>query len=391
MREDGSVDLVLRCDASDFQVNHMRATLHFDPARAASLDPVAPPAPVEAPALDPKAVLYGDLFFHRGRFKRVERYRVLRGLGCVAEIDCRDESFFGAFQPQQLMLGDPGARDAAIHAIQACMPHRDLLPVGVESITSGPLGGDAPLLLLARERSRKHDIYTYDLELVDATGTTVERWVGLQLQSIAGASARQRWTAPLLAPRLEEMAWESFASSQLWAALVPGCDRSASERAAAIAAGDGERLQHRPDGKPLLASSRSVSVSHGDAHTLAVVSREPVACDMEAVEPRSSEIWRDLLGTEHERLARLLSESTGEPFDASATRVWGAQECMRKLGLQRETPITLRATRGEEELHLEAGAYAVLSLKTRLRGCEQPVVITLIGKGKRSGADDALL
>ncbi|MBW2274105.1 MAG: SDR family oxidoreductase [Deltaproteobacteria bacterium] len=381
MRDDGSVELVLRCDASDFQVNHMRAALRFDPAHAPGpADPALPEAG-EAPELDPERELYGDLFFHDGRFRRVRRYRTLRGRSCVAEIDVRDENFFGAFQPQALVLGDPGARDAAIHAIQACVPHRDLLPVGVESIHCGALGGDAPLLLHARERSRSGDFYTYDLQLVDAKGRALESWVGLKLQAVSGAAPRESWPAPLLGPRLEELAEEQLACSDLRAALVAGSDRAASERAAAVAAGDGETLRRRSDGKPLLESGRSVSTSHGDRCTLAVVARQPVACDLEQVTSRPAEIWQDLLGPEHERLARVVAAAADETFDASATRVWGAQECLRKLGLQRETPITLGDAAGEADcVRFEAGSHSVVSLKARIQGSDEPVVITLMAQ-----------
>jgi enediyne polyketide synthase len=118
------------------------------------LSALAPSQGVPA-VLEDGAALYGDLFFHRGRFARVLRYHELHSDGCLVDIACRDEAFFGAFQPTRLCLGDPGARDAAIHALQACVPDRDLLPIGVRRIAAGRLGGCALLRVRAVERSRR--------------------------------------------------------------------------------------------------------------------------------------------------------------------------------------------------------------------------------------------
>jgi enediyne polyketide synthase len=257
--------------------------------------------------------------------------------------------------------------------------------VGAEKIITGELAGrlvDAgPLRLTARERARDGDLYTYDLTLADASGSTRERWIGLTLRAVAGASPREAWPAALLAPRLEELAGEHFPGAALRAALVPGGDRAASERAAVIAAGGPRRLRHRPDGKPLLDSGDAVSTSHAETHTLAVVARVPVACDIEHVEPRSLDLWRDLLGPEPYRLARVLAETAGEPLDTSATRVWGARECLRKLGLPHETPILLRAAVDGELVRFDAGPSAIASLKVRIKAADRPLVITLLARG----------
>ena len=82
----------------------------------------------------------------------------------------------------------------------------------------------------------------------------------------------------------------------------------------------------------------------------------------------------------------------GEQLDLSATRVWGAGECLKKLGLQRETPLTLRLTprpgrpvnvrlaEGGALAELEGGSASILSLRVQLREAEWPAVITLIAK-----------
>ena len=53
----------------------------------------------------------------------------------MAEIAAGNQTeWFNSFLPAQLVLGDPACRDAAIHAIQACIPHARLVPIGVGEI-----------------------------------------------------------------------------------------------------------------------------------------------------------------------------------------------------------------------------------------------------------------
>jgi enediyne polyketide synthase len=99
---------------------------------------------------------------------------------------------------------------------------------------------------------------------------------------------------------------------------------------------------------------------------------------MEAVEARDPEVWRDLLGEARYMLAQQLSDQMDEALDQSATRVWGAGECLKKLGSQRETPLTLRDVNGSTLAELEAGSASILSFVVKLRGAEVPAVITLI-------------
>jgi enediyne polyketide synthase len=389
LREDGCIEVVLRCDASDFQVNHMRATLRFGEVTEDD-DPLEGDwSEGASPELDPGRELYGDLFFHTGRFERVRQYVSLGARGCEVEIAGRDEKFFGAFQPQSLVLGDPGARDALIHAIQACVPERDLLPVAVERIEYGgqvegsegikAWAGERPLRLRARERHHEGNSYTYDVALHDADGALVERWLGLELRVVGGAAPRTSWPPGLIAPHIEALASVHLPGSGIVAALVSGVDAGASQRAVSVASGAPVRLRRRPDGKPCLEGAE-VSSSHALGYTLGVVAQRPAACDMEAVESRDPEIWRDLLGEARFELAQQLSAQMEEGLDQSATRLWGAGECLKKLGSQRETPVTLRTVNGSTLAEFEAGSASILSFVVQLSGAQLPAVITLIAE-----------
>jgi enediyne polyketide synthase len=187
------------------------------------------------------------------------------------------------------------------------------------------------------------------------------------------------WPPGLVAPHIEALARTHLPESGLVAALVPGVDAGASERAISAANSTPVSLRRRPDGKPCIEGA-VVSSSHALDHTLGVVAQRPVACDMEAVEARDPEIWRDLLGEARYELAQQLSDRMDEALDQSATRVWGAGECLKKLGSQRETPLTLRTVNGSALAELEAGSASILSLVVKLRGEETPAVITLIAE-----------
>jgi enediyne polyketide synthase len=118
-----------------------------------------------------------------------------------------------------------------------------------------------------------------------------------------------RWPAPLLAPRLEELAAAIWPRARLRAAFLPdpttgaGPNAGASERALAAARGAHGRLRHRPDGRPEIAGANAVSVSHAAGHTLAVCAEHDLACDVEESTERSAETWRDMLGADRHAAA----------------------------------------------------------------------------------------
>jgi enediyne polyketide synthase len=61
-------------------------------------------------------------------------------------------NWFSQHLLETLVLNDPAARDAALHSIQACVPHAVLLPVAVEQIMTGDLNPGEKLLAQADRR-----------------------------------------------------------------------------------------------------------------------------------------------------------------------------------------------------------------------------------------------
>ncbi len=392
--EGDGVDVALRCAQTGFAADHFRARCRWERSTGE-----APPARIELPpesvALDPRADLYGGLLFQAGRFARVQRYYELSARRCVAQIGesagepagrATDAGWFGRALPQRMILGDASVRDAAIHAIQPCIPHWTILPTGVEHIALGDLRGPGPWLVRAAERLRRGDEFTYDMEIADATGAVVERWTGLRLKVIEPAPRRDAWPLALLRPYVERRVEELVPG----ATLVVGLDedggierRGRTERAVRRALATAAPVTHRPDGRPEAADGHAVSASHAGRLTLATVGSGSLGCDLEPVLVRESRVWADLLGAARFELASQLSQRTGESESTSATRVWTAAEALEKAGAA-AAPLTFGSASHDGWAVLSAGRRSVVSYVARL-GDGQTVAMAVLVDGADAG------
>lgn len=399
---DGSVEAVIRSSETDFQADHVRATLRYEDEAPAALPavgvpdtPADPPLPADLP-LDPARELYGSVLFQGGRFRRLIGYQRLEATGCLARIAVEPRTdWFSDFAPAELVLGDPGSRDVYMHALQCCVPDATLLPAGIEELT-GAGAAAGPVTLHARERSRDGDTYIYDLDVADADGRIVESWRGLELRAVRKLDGAGPWQPLLLGPYLERRAPQVLGAA-LRCVVRPddesahnGRDsrRRATAEALCWALGRAVEVRYRPDGRPEV-DGAFVSASHGAGVTLAVTGAGPVGCDVEAVLDRPAGDWSDLLGAEGMNLARLLASRGDEPLSVAATRVWGAIECLRKAGRVLATPLTadepatgLGPGTGRWVL-LRSGGARIATFATRLRGRVEPVVFTLLAEEAR--------
>jgi enediyne polyketide synthase len=367
VREKGAVEVALRSAETSFQTDHFRAVCRFGSTpRSASLD-LAPDE--EAVPLDPARELYGGLLFQQGRFRRLCSYLRLRATECIAEAAAGEpRPWFNRHLPQQLLLGDPALRDAAIHAIQACIPHARVLPGGAAEIWARPQVGETAYRISARERSREGSLLTYDLEITNSGGELVESWRGLELRIVGTADLPHRWPAALLAPYLERRLAE--------AGLRPGIAVALSTNGHA---GD---VPRRADGKPLR-NGGYVARSHADGLTLEVSAAVAVGCDCEPVTPRPPEVWRDLLGADGFALANLVSRSAREPQQDAATRVWCALECLKKAGARPDAAIVLPSPEdssvgGQGWIALRSGAMRIDTLVAPVSGIDRPLAIAIL-------------
>jgi enediyne polyketide synthase len=389
-----TVEVVIRSSETSFQADHFRATLRY--AGAPVLDQELGDAAVESGrvSIDPAADLYGSVLFQGKRFQRVLGYRRLAATSCVAEISAVPvDSWFSDYLPRTLLLGDPGTRDAFMHAIQCCVPNATLLPAGIDRLyPAGPSALGELVTLYAVERSRAGDTYTYDLCVCDGDGAVVERWEGLRLQAVRKSAGSGPWAPALLGPYLERQVAE----------YLPGAPRCAVEPSPAVLSryADARRgqttvalrrmlerrvtLLRRGDGKPeLVGDGMAVSVSHGAGVTLVVGCAGTVGCDVETVRERPGD-WEGLLGPGPLALARLAERERGEPFPVAATRVWCAVECLRKTGHLLPGPLTLDQEGADGWVLFTAGRSRIATFATRLRGEPDPVIFAIQTEGDGS-------
>ena len=436
-RESGAIDVVLRSSDTAFQVDHFRATCRWQ-APTAWPAPAAP-LPTMDIALDPQRDMYGTILFQRGRFQRLSAYRHVRALACQAVIEPDAAvTWFGPYLPATLVLGDPGARDATIHAIQACIPHATLLPIGIDRLVLGSSPVHGPILVCARERARHGDLFIYDIDVLDATGGLRERWEGLRLRQVGQRPLPDPWPVALLGPycarRIAELlpeavvsvvltpGWTHDAAAPDHANLVPpqvgdvesrllgtpgsspapaatlerGAPRITPQPRSVAALAERQRqtdqalqhalgacrpIWHRPDGKPTVLGEPAceVSAAHSAGLTLAVAGRGPLGCDLESVVARPAALWHDLLGAERATLAAVLAQETGEDQHQAATRMWSAAECLRKAGVMLGTPLTLLSTSADGWVVLGAGALRIATVATAVQGVEGQIVLAVLG------------
>ncbi|MDT5036993.1 MAG: enediyne polyketide synthase, partial [Micromonosporaceae bacterium] len=419
VRDPTTVDVVIRSEETGFGADHFRASLRLPrpalpgartpdrPALPGARTPDRPALPgartPDGPALpvvpiDPVADLYGGVLFQGKRFQRLLAYRQASARRAVAEIStATPATWFAPFLPQDLVLADPGTRDAMMHALQCCVPDATLLPMGVERLyLADPADQNTEYIVLdARERSRDGDTYTYDLDVRDPSGAMVERWEGLTLRAVRNRDGAGPWVPSLLGSHLER------SLERVLADRVPaGCravvvepdpvgvgegstrDRRAqTELAASRALGRPVRLRYRPDGRPE-ADGVTVSASHGAGLTLVVAGSGRLSCDVESVVERATVDWTDLIGADQVAVRDLLAVETGDPTAVASTRVWSALECLRKAGATAQALVVDRVQPGGWAL-LSAGDAHIATWVTTVNDRPDPVVFAVLAGRER--------
>jgi enediyne polyketide synthase len=382
-RESGEIDVVVRTKATSFAADHFRATFRsetFDPESEGE-QPFAEAEfdgegePID---LDPTRHLYGPVLFHTGRFRCLRGYRSLQATRCLAEIEGKpDGEWFDHYLPPRLVLGDPAGRDAAIHAVQACIPHAVILPVGVDRILFGAGTSPSRTRVRARERSQDGDLLIYDLEILDEANRVRERWEGLRLRAVEGTESEGPFAAPLLGPYFERRLRDLLPGARL--SVATGAESVPSDATILRALGRTRTIVRRPDGKPEIVGSKEIeaSVSRTRSLTMAVVGPGPLGCDVEAVESRPTSVWRDLLGPRYP-LASTVAKDQNEDEATAATRVWTASECLTKAGRPAEAPLSLISRSGDGWVLFASGSLVTATLPVADWSGGRPLMLAVV-------------
>lgn len=375
-RPSGIVDIALRSSHTGFQVDHFRGSwLPCDEADAClpGVRVMFDQAPL---AIEPRTDIYGPLLPHGASFQRLQTYRQLSAEACIADIASGNtREWFRRDLPDTLLLGDPAMRDAAIHALQACIPHHTVLPVAIDRMDIRSVR-QGPRQIKARERAREGKTLIYDLELRDASGDLAERWTGLRLRMVKEQAAPQHWPLPLLGPYLERRAMDLLPGPSMHMGMELGRRGDAHRLSAAMLDGLASITRH-PDGRPLADKGYGLSHAYTGGLMLAVTGRRPLGCDLETVAPRTRDIWHDLLGATRLALAEQVGSALDEDLDTAATRVWTAMESMKKAGLPTSAPITIDPTHHDGWLILRSGTFAIAGTVLAVQSSERHVAIAI--------------
>jgi enediyne polyketide synthase len=381
------VEVVLRSEETSFQFDHFSAICRVGKQVTKSYLPSIffneRVNNETALSLEPQRDLYNQLLFQRGRFARLGCYYYLRATECEAALVAPTiKPWFGTFLPGELILNDPGALDAAIHSIQACIPQATLLPVGIDRLSYWTNAALPPYRVAARERSRTGDLFIYDLEIRDATNKLLSCCEGLQLHQVGAVELSNHRPIPLLSAYLERCIKELSLTQSLALVLTQNSESERQRRGEkAIKSLSGEVvILRRPDGKPELKAGdeRVTSIAHCGELTLAVVGCAPLACDLECVIARLPEEWRALLGAERYSLADLVAKEASEELTLAATRVWCVMECLKKSGAAVAGPITLLAVSSDGWVSFQSGALLIITYSAQVQGDNNKLALAVL-------------
>jgi enediyne polyketide synthase len=389
-----TVELAIRSAETGFAADHFTARLRFTGQAPAAGAPDQVDG-LPAVPLDPDTELYGDTLFQGPLFHRLRRYHRAAARHVDADLAAVDAAgWFAGFLPDELLLGDPGMRDALMHGNQVCVPDATLLPAGIERVhpAGATLAGAGQVRFCATERHRDGDTYLYDIAVRNSDGEVVERWDGLRLQAVRKKDGRGPWVTPLLGSYLERTINDLLGAGVAVAVEPHGEAASTEQRRQHTAVAAGRALGHpvtvryRPDGRPQIHGERTISASHAPGLTLVAAATGTIGCDVEPVAPRPASEWDGLLGT-HAALAGVLAAELGEDLDTAATRVWAATECLQKAGVTpASAPITLTPARRDAWTVFASGNLRIATLVTTLArtpsgDAQAPVVFAILTDG----------
>jgi enediyne polyketide synthase len=423
----------LQCEDSGFATDHFRATFGCADDATAAAPSLAAGLPEldEMPATHAGIVdgteLYGPICFQSGRFRRAALLPEVTSRSCRALVRGGDgQPWFGepegrgehcgadAGEDTGLVLGSPGLNDTTWHVLQACVPHRRLMPAGCEAVVfSGREAGGAveiraveirpkslrdavpgprsaaaassPPALVIRPRgaaarpSRRAVIYVWDVEAVDAAGRPLVTWRGLRLRDAGPLPRNAAWPPSLLSVYLERSAVALGLHPEL--RVTVACRQP-----------DGASLRPAPSGvvpQPPLPSDAAAARGSGqlEGFALSVLAPEAAVCSWVAAVPvPSSEPAVDPgladLANQVQRLMR-------EPQAVVSARLRAVAACLAQAGASPVSAGMAEGTPGAEWLVLSAAGGTLACTVAEISGVSCPVAIAIMtpdaGPGRGRG------
>lgn len=416
------VETVLRCAETRFQVDHARAVFRAaagpgggtgaDGAggRKGGAGGAAGPAVGELPfgSIVDGTDLYGPVFFQTERFRRVAFLPEVSSTRCRALVRGGDASPWFGLVPgpvdMPLTLGSPGLNDATLHVLQACLPHRRLLPAGCESVTFTGQEVRGALVVQARQRVPGAGPAEWDVSAVDATGRAVVSWAGLRVRDVGPLAPDAAWHPALLANLVEARAAELGVAPSLRAVISSGSaaltpSPPAPQEPATQPQGPQPQIPRPAGGRPASAGQAAAGTAPQKAppawsdtapgrgplegFELTVTAPRPVACHWESVgdpAPGGQEADEGLLRL-RQQLDGLLREEAG----ATQARFAAIAACLAALGRERGAPCLLEDACDGGWVAVQSSGVAVACTVTNLSGVQTPVAVAIAAKPAPEG------
>lgn len=361
-RYPGVIAVAVRSSTTSFHVDHFTGECIFGVESDGDTKSAASEvAQRKILPLNPVGDVYDRILFHQGRFRRITAYHELEARRCVAGISSSGkQSWFARYLPGDMILGDAASRDAVIHCVQACIPHKTVLPTGVDSIVTRAAWTAESAIITAEEREHDGDDFIYDLKVEDLNGHICERWNGLRLHAVAPIDAQRPWSAALLAPYLERRLADILPSAGLRVALN---EASANQ--------DSKCSCYRSDGKPEDAhTGMHLSRSHCGSLILTTRSHQPLGCDMEWCTDRGEASWTGLLGEQWLSMAQMIASERNILLQDAATQVWALKESLRKCGAAFDQYLQINSQTADGWTVLLSGELQAATFRTSIQGFE---------------------
>jgi enediyne polyketide synthase len=370
-RQPGVIALVVRSSTTQFHVDHFTGECIFSSDSGRQMEsPVSNVTRQKKLPLNPDGDLYGRILFHQGRFRRITAYHELEAKRCVADLSGSEkQQWFARYLPGDMALGDAASRDAVIHCVQACIPHKTVLPTGVDSVLASASWTGATAIVTATEREHDGDDFVYDVQVEDSNGRICERWSGLRLHAVAPIEMQRPWPAALLAPYLERRLAEIMPSAAICVVLKE-----------AMAEQDTKCSCHRPDGKLEVYSNTGMefSRSHCGGLILTARSEQPVGCDMELCAERSEASWSGLLGEHWFSLAQMIATESNILMQDAATQVWTLKESLRKCGAAFDQHLQIQTKTSDGWTILSSEGLHAAAFRASVQGSEDEIAFAFL-------------
>lgn len=346
--------------SNDYQIIHFEAVCIYQEDEPREIDTPTREFDINKRlSLNPDLDMYNVFLFQKGKFKRIKNYLKISSRESQAIITKEsNNTWFNKLTPSEILLEDPGVRDACIHSIQACIPHKTLIPTKVNKIihwsTSTECDGD--LVAVGREDSQKNDVHIYDLHIYNSEGEILESWFGLTFKEM-GDNAYNYSPGPLLSSFIERKFREKYEIKD-FRVLLEKNNRSYNDLDLEQRKNIKENIVYQLTGKSIPYIKRengspvkqlsNISFSNNNFLTLAIESDGIVGCDIENInEEINMQTWRTMLGEKFFNLAGRLKMNSGSK-SANYIKMWTVLECIKKSDIPQDLSLEIVEDNGGE-------------------------------------------